>query len=823
MRIVLVSLVAMTALAVNSAHAGSLAPAPRVVSSYDRDFIERYGSQTFEELLDTSIVRYFFTGGQNLPVLVNGRPYASTAGNLDTIPLSAVERIELLGGDSLGTLGGSAVAGAINIVLRSDVEGFETRALARSPSRDGGTGVQGSVFWGGSIGNDGRMTLGVDLLDRQEITARSREFSRSEWSEGGSFSDSKNVSIGGNTVWVVDKSTGDVRTVSLGACDPAHGYTGPLKAPPGATNPDDEGCGYAYGNIMWNSRSFSQQSAVLNLDHPFGESAELHLDAILARGSSAFRYAPSIGSFVFSPTAGLIDAINQAGGSGFEATTDNLFVVSHRFVGHGNRDWFTDTEEYDVSLSIEGRLAEGLGYDASVNVFHLNGFLFGDTFVHRDTIAGEIQDGNYDLEDPFSTEATHLEAIRKSSAREENDFGADYLGTRLALEGIGGAIGGRNAVWTAGVELERVELHDRLVFRGRDGQEYNVSTMLGSGGTSYAGKRNSYGMFAETSIPIAETLDLRLAGRQDEADDVGGLGSWSVGAEYRLNDAVTLRGSWGVGDRPASMLSLYSTEVQDHPYVECDPGGGDPADRSCPSPNPRQVTRLTQGNPNLDPSELERIMVGGEFRRGAVSLGAELYRHSRTGLPGRNSADWAMLNLPVCEAGDTMDCISRTGGDITIHTSYANVIDTRVAGVKLRFRSDIPVEWGTVGVRSIWQHIVSSELRTAGEVDTYPVPKNAAYVRFFARRGDLSAYWTANYRSEIRNRSGVGRFESWVGHDLTVDWVNPLGLEDARISAGVFNITDEPLSENTANPSSTDGPTAAGWGRTFFLTFHKGF
>ena len=98
------------------------------------------------------------------------------------MPLSAIERLELLSGDGLGTLGGSAVRGALNVVLRTDLDGFETRAVARMPSRDGGDGWQGSVFWGGAVGK-GRMTLGADVLTRQEITARSRDYSRSVWKE----------------------------------------------------------------------------------------------------------------------------------------------------------------------------------------------------------------------------------------------------------------------------------------------------------------------------------------------------------------------------------------------------------------------------------------------------------------------------------------------------------------------------------------------------------------------------------------------------------------------------------------------------------------
>ena len=155
MKTLLASLAVLAVLAANAAHAGSLAPAPRVVAKYERDFLERSGSQTLEELLDTGIVRYFLTGGQSLLVLVNGRPYATTASDLDTLPISAIERIELLSGDTLGTLGGSAVRGALNIVLRSDLDGFETRALARMPSREGGDGWQGSVFWGGAVGKGG--------------------------------------------------------------------------------------------------------------------------------------------------------------------------------------------------------------------------------------------------------------------------------------------------------------------------------------------------------------------------------------------------------------------------------------------------------------------------------------------------------------------------------------------------------------------------------------------------------------------------------------------------------------------------------------------
>ena len=102
MRTLLAALAAAVILAAGQAHGGALAPAPRIVAEYDRGFIERSGAQTFGEMLDTGIVRYFFTGGRDVLIMVNGRPYATTAHDLDSLPLSAVERIEVLRGESLG-------------------------------------------------------------------------------------------------------------------------------------------------------------------------------------------------------------------------------------------------------------------------------------------------------------------------------------------------------------------------------------------------------------------------------------------------------------------------------------------------------------------------------------------------------------------------------------------------------------------------------------------------------------------------------------------------------------------------------------------------
>ena len=819
----------LAALAGTSAWSGSLGPEMRVVASRDRDFIERSGAQTLDELLDTGIVRYFYTGGQTLQVLIDGRPYCTSDCDLDTLPLSAIERIELLSGESLGRFGTTAIHGAINVVMRKDMDGFETRAVTRIPAKEGGNSWQGGVFWGGPLGEEGgHVTIGVDVLKRQEIPSRSREFSRSLWQEGGSFDEAANVSVGGNTVWVVqydaDGEFEGIRTVALGDCDPAKGYAGPLRNPPGAWDDGDLGCGFAYGDIAWNTTDFEQRTAIVNLEQPLDDRNGLFLRGLFGQADAAFRYAPSIGVFSIDPPASVIEEINRAAGETI-ADNDDRFSIGHRFVGHGNRDWLWGYDEHDIVAGIDGRLTDDLGYEASVTTYRLDGSLVGNTLVHADRAREEIASGRYDVVNPSepADPDAHQQAIKRTSLQEEEDWGSDYLGAVLALEGRTFAIDDRKVAWAAGLEMGMAKAHSILRFRDNEGMTHDVNEVLGSGGVSYSGERRAAGVFGDMSVPLTGNTDFRVAANAYEYDDVGGLEAFSLAAEHRPTDVVTLRGSWGAGDKAPSMRHLHSTASQDHPYVQCDPGPGSPPRSACSAPNPRQVTRETEGNPQLEPSEIERFAIGTEFRRHPFFLDVEWYRLSRTGLPGLRDPNWAMQNLDECSDGQQSSCIARTGGDITLHDSFANIVDTEIRGITTRYRADLETDWGEIVLSGAWRHVTDAERRIEGNDERYATSRNMARVRFEARRGDLTATWTTNYRAGFRNQSDTGNFDDWTGHDLALDWNEPMGLDGARITAGVFNLTDAGLTIDTANPSSVDGPEAAGWGRTFFLTLNKSF
>ncbi|MBE0546689.1 MAG: TonB-dependent receptor [Rubrivivax sp.] len=125
------------------------AEGPVPVNSYSREDVEKSGQPTLERFLsslsEVSIASsegaYGATGGQGtvqlrgLPLgstltLINGRRVQAVGSssanyfNLNLIPLSAVERVEVVPVGSSAVYGGDALAGVVNIILKKSIEGM---------------------------------------------------------------------------------------------------------------------------------------------------------------------------------------------------------------------------------------------------------------------------------------------------------------------------------------------------------------------------------------------------------------------------------------------------------------------------------------------------------------------------------------------------------------------------------------------------------------------------------------------------------------------------------------------------------------------------
>ncbi len=92
-------------------------------------------------------------GSGSTLVLLNGRRvanYAFDGGAVDvnSIPLSAVERVEILKDGASAIYGADAIAGVVNFILRKDFQGLEATAYGGWTEHGGGNQYQ-AVITGG--------------------------------------------------------------------------------------------------------------------------------------------------------------------------------------------------------------------------------------------------------------------------------------------------------------------------------------------------------------------------------------------------------------------------------------------------------------------------------------------------------------------------------------------------------------------------------------------------------------------------------------------------------------------------------------------------
>ncbi len=116
-------------------------------------------------------------------VLVNGRrANPSSAGgsvDLNTIPASLIERIEVISGGASAVYGADAVAGAINFILRDNFEGIQVDS-SYSQAEDGvaPAWVADGIIGGKFDGDRGSIQMAVQYYNRQAVSASERDFSR---------------------------------------------------------------------------------------------------------------------------------------------------------------------------------------------------------------------------------------------------------------------------------------------------------------------------------------------------------------------------------------------------------------------------------------------------------------------------------------------------------------------------------------------------------------------------------------------------------------------------------------------------------------------
>lgn len=110
-------------------------------------------------------------------VLLNGRRIASgfagSAVDISALPISAIERVEILTDGASALYGSDAVGGVVNFILRSDFEGAETRIRAGQAD---GLDEYGASQVVGNSWDSGNAIFSVEYYKRDLLSASDRDF-----------------------------------------------------------------------------------------------------------------------------------------------------------------------------------------------------------------------------------------------------------------------------------------------------------------------------------------------------------------------------------------------------------------------------------------------------------------------------------------------------------------------------------------------------------------------------------------------------------------------------------------------------------------------
>ncbi len=808
--------------------------AVRPVHVITRQEIERSGATTVAQLVSSlNGYNYFGTyrsllGGA--AYLVNGRPLVG----LNTLPVPAIERIEILS-DSGGALYPGSPGGAINIVLRHGFEGATAWAGTERPARPGSEIENTGAMWGGKVGR-GRLTVGVEGFRQAEIRRKDRAHTRSSWTEGGTFADTAGVSVGGNTVFIVDGKGTDSRqddtTIArpLGACS-GGGYTGVLSNPfsqPGS------GCGFAWADIAWvdDHDRYGQYSLFANFDHPLGNGATFYTGARVAQGREESRYAPSVGTLDFdfsdSPSQELQDfrtrLLSSIPDRPGDLVDDNVTGVSlrHRFTGHGNRDWHTDVLEYDVAAGLRGRLGAGIGYDMHVRSHRYTTLTRGAYFVSESLITESILNGDYYLEDPRNPPDeradAHRAAIRDSTLRQKQSTMDSIRGAQFSLNGPGAALPGGAMRWAAGLEVNHEEERSNQFYRGRSGI-HDVSDVAGQGGTSFSGERLRWSAFGELRLPLYRDWTVALAARHDRYDDVDPTWSYQAATVWRMHKILSLRGSWEAGRVPPGLSSLNSPTYEYFPRV-CDTKTWTGPRADCPN---NQIEAEAGGNPELEPSRKQAWTIGAKATLGRISVSADWFRIEESETPANLSTQKI---VDIDARGGSLPPGAAVIRDGTLITNIVNPTvnsgESETSGVNVQAGARWKLDELDTGFDLRWVHILNSESRVGGVEQPGDFARNRIHATFSAGPGLRGNGWVVDWHiravTESGNISNTGLFETWIGHDIGLNWRNVMGIRDLTLRGGVFNLGDAGPQTDTSNRGSTIDRYDAVRGRTFYLS-----
>ncbi|RUO39417.1 TonB-dependent receptor [Pseudidiomarina aestuarii] len=520
-------------------------------------------------------------GASSTLTLVNGRRISASsfANNfenfvdINSIPLAAIERIEILANGASATYGADAIAGVINYILKKDYEGFEINAgYGNSQASSSDDKVNLNLVGGTNIG-DTNVTAYLDYYKRNALYDRDREQTATSF-----FPSQQGIYPSFNTLFF-----DDIDYVEQ-SCPDNLRYDGREGFP---TSSFGEYCEYNQNAVVPTYADLEQLGAGLNLNTQVGTMnwfTEIMWGQTKSTSNSTG--APFSGFEVAYDHPDFPDELKAR----YDALYDDLgFAPDDRILTWGRfadgRTISNQTTAYRIVTGLNGYVGAwdweaAISYSRSESEQRAEaGIINEDKF--QAALLGELcADGSLGCSpseggiwfNPFDGQTGNEQVLGLIEERVPRNGESTLLGLDFKMSGelFDVDAGIVSAAW--GAEFRREEITDTPdpIARGTFENNYDPG-VIGFGSTGASAERDQWAVFGELFVPITEKLDLQLAGRYDHYDDFGGDFNPKATFRYTATDDLILRASFAESFRAPS-LSQVGAEVTLSSFVlDCKP------------------------------------------------------------------------------------------------------------------------------------------------------------------------------------------------------------------------------------------------------------
>jgi iron complex outermembrane recepter protein len=807
-------------------------------------------------------------GSQYTLVLLNGRRLSTHGLNgqsvdLNSIPLAAVDRVEVLKDGASAIYGADAIGGVINFILKRDYSGLQATAFLDKTQHGGGDIYRGSVLFGaGDLQSQGFNFVASLTFDKNKrLRGNQRDFHDGIQPEKGLGPDTTgtpyaNIGTGGGTAlagsFTLPGVTGSQNRVSLlglqGKCDTV---TDMYAYPTEVTGFDNaqKACAYDYGRQWSLIQPVDRTSLVARASFQLSPDHTATIEAVASKTKSSLEYTaiqlttaayqyPATGPYyqnlaVLAPT--FFKPTNTDANDKrvfFDATKP--LRIRWRCDICGPRQQDTTTDASRVLAGLEGVVQNWdykLGLSAAQSEANTK---YGDGIMLVAPLSAALLSG---VVNPFlapgqSQTPQAIEAINAAKAKGLSLYGGkasvtqiDLLASRSDLLQLPAGPMGLAVGFDSRKETYRFD-------NGTPGQAQ--VTGVGSPPSLSQANRTINAVFGELAIPIVKNLDLQVAARFDKYSDFGSTTNPKVALRYQPLGELLFRSSYSQGFHAPDFDPLYGgTSVSQFNSDINDPvlcPGGKPTDTARTGCGIRPEID-TSSNPNLKPEKSKQVSFGIVVSPVSwMSASLDFWRIDLTDRIAALSGQALIANYQQFSQYVIRDPVTKE--ILKVEAPFQNQAGDQTQGVDINVNLNFKTDLGDVRASLDGTYVDKYRTRFS---------KSDPWVERVGQFGDttygfdlhvrwkhtLSGTWssgpisatlsqnfTAGYLDEVDGYgSGVilqdkgfqKRVKSYTTYNASVSWT---GIKDLTLTAGIKNLLDEKPPFSLHN---VDNVAGAGW------------